>query len=381
MSKFKIGLLFHPQLDIGGVETHILSLLRVSDKTLYTWVVIAPTSLHFKAQVEALGGQVIDWQLRNPLLDLANLLRLIRILQDEGVDLLHIHSPRAFLVGRMAALFSHLPCVVTVHLDFDDLYRLGTSFPAEIRRCLALWLERVLNHILPPRVTKVIFVSAHTYQIALKHRQILPSQAVVIPNGITLSKFQSTKQHLSIRQQQETAQADVVLCYVGRLHTKKGIEILLQALKKIKTEITWRLWIVGDGELRSSLENLAAELGIVERLSFFGFREDVESFLQAADIFVLPSFYEGFGMAVLEAMAAGLPCVATPVGEIASLIEDGVNGFLVPLGDAPALATALTSLIEDPLLRQQMGQASSRRAANFSEDEMVARLLQVYKIA
>jgi glycosyltransferase involved in cell wall biosynthesis len=119
---------------------------------------------------------------------------------------------------------------------------------------------------------------------------------------------------------------------------------------------------VGDGELRSPMNHLAQELGIAERVRFWGVRSDVADILRAADIFTLPSQYEGNPMSVMEAMAAGLPVVASRVGGIPELVEDEQMGMLIPVDSEPCLVQAFQALISNAPLRQQMGQAALQRA-------------------
>jgi glycosyltransferase involved in cell wall biosynthesis len=139
------------------------------------------------------------------------------------------------------------------------------------------------------------------------------------------------------------------------------------------------LWIAGDGPLRQRLEGLAGRLGIADRVRFLGWREDALSLLACADLLVCPSLHEPLGNVVIEAWSAGLPVVATASDGPAGLIEDGVNGILVPLPDSPgggalALARAIERLCEDGRLRARLGQAGRRAyEAGFTEEAVVAR--------
>jgi glycosyltransferase involved in cell wall biosynthesis len=163
---------------------------------------------------------------------------------------------------------------------------------------------------------------------------------------------------------------------LGRLHPNKGFDLLLEALAGTR-EV--QLAIAGDGPLRGSLEELASDLGIADRVSFLGWRDDVPELLANADFLVCPSLHEPLGNVVIEAWSAGLPVVATASDGPAGLIEDEVSGLLVPLpgqqgGGPRALASAIERLCRDPILRARLGQAGRRGyEAEFTEDEVIAR--------
>jgi glycosyltransferase involved in cell wall biosynthesis len=174
----------------------------------------------------------------------------------------------------------------------------------------------------------------------------------------------------------DAAPDGVLALALGRLHPKKGFDLLLEAVAATSGVA---LWIAGDGPLRPSLERLAASLGIAGRVAFLGWREDVAALFARADLFVCPSRVEPLGNVVIEAWSAGLPVVATASDGPAALIEDGKTGILVPLapakgGGAPGLARAIARLAGDAALRAHLA-AGGRRAweAEFTEDRVVAR--------
>jgi glycosyltransferase involved in cell wall biosynthesis len=153
-----------------------------------------------------------------------------------------------------------------------------------------------------------------------------------------------------------------VLLFVGRLSTQKGVSVLLDALALVPAR--WHLRIVGDGPERASLTAQAARLGIAERVTFHGWaqREELPALYRAADVFVFPSLDEGMPNVVLEALASGLPIVATRIAGNDQLVLPGENGTLVPPSDPHAFAAALAPLLTDPAARQRMA-ARSRALA------------------
>ena len=162
---------------------------------------------------------------------------------------------------------------------------------------------------------------------------------------------------------------------VGRLDRQKGFDVLLRALADVPRA---RLVLVGDGDERAPLERLAAELGLSERVRFEGWREDPRRYLTTFDVFALPSRFEGFPLAIIEAMLARLPVVATRVGSVPEAVADGETGLLVPSDDPPALATALRSLLGDPARRAALGAKGREHALAFNPAAMARAYERVY---
>ena len=168
-----------------------------------------------------------------------------------------------------------------------------------------------------------------------------------------------------------------VLLALSRLHEKKGLDVLLRALAELPGCVAW---IAGDGPLEGDLKALAARLGVADRVRFLGWRNDRGALLRAADICVLPSRWEPFGTVMLEAWAAGTPLVAAASQGPAALIEDGGNGLLVPVDDAPALAAAIRRLMADPALRAHLierGRADYQQG--FTREAVTERMLALYR--
>ena len=175
---------------------------------------------------------------------------------------------------------------------------------------------------------------------------------------------------------------EVALIFVGRLVASKGVTTLLPAFAQARAAcptLAWRLWLAGEGALRADLERLAHSLGIAGCVQFLGTVADVASYFGQADIFVLPSLAEGLSNALLEAMAAGLPSIATQVGGTPELIQEGETGLLVAPEDTAALAAAMVRLAEDPVLRQALGQRARRKVeAEFGLERIAQRYEALY---
>jgi glycosyltransferase involved in cell wall biosynthesis len=206
---------------------------------------------------------------------------------------------------------------------------------------------------------------------------------VTIYNGVDVTRF-------PVASVQATAQARRAIGMpvgvplvgsLGRLHPQKGFSDLLTAFAQVRQRVSSvRLFVAGDGELRDDLEAQARSLGIAAAVTFAGVRADVSEILAALDVFVLPSLWEGMPNAVLEAMAAGLPVVATAVGGTPEVVVDRVTGLLVPPQDPGALARAIERLLRDPGLRRTMGRAGRRRVErHFHIQETVRQVQDLYE--
>jgi len=167
-----------------------------------------------------------------------------------------------------------------------------------------------------------------------------------------------------------------LLLALGRLHPNKGFDVLLNALAQIPQA---RLWLAGDGDLKSALQNQAAQLGLLDRIDFLGWRTDITALHAAADIFLCPSRHEPLGNVILEAMAAGKGIVSTANQGALQLLQDGHNALITPIDDAAALARAVNDLIAHPQRAAEFGAAAQQTyLANYSEDAVCARYLEFF---
>ena len=173
------------------------------------------------------------------------------------------------------------------------------------------------------------------------------------------------------------------LVYVGRLAAPKDVPTLLHALARVRsTRNDVFLWVVGDGTLRASAERLSSELGLTDAVTFWGEQACTGDFYAAADAFVLSSSMEGLPMALLEAMAAGLPVVVSAIGAMPQVVNGGGGGIVVPAGSAESFAAAIDRLAGDPALRFEMGQAGhAHYLAHFTPERMADRYMELYRVA
>jgi glycosyltransferase involved in cell wall biosynthesis len=193
----------------------------------------------------------------------------------------------------------------------------------------------------------------------------------IIPNGIDVERF--ARESKARKKGKASTGATILIC-VANLADGKGHEVLLHAVSLLPAT---ELLLVGEGPKRSDLQRLTQELGIAERVRFLGRRNDVPELLATADIYVQPSYWEGFGIATLEAMAAGLPVVASDVPGLRDVVGDA--GLLAPAGSAVDLANCIAQLLSDPDLQSRVALLAQQRSKQFSIETTASAYLQLYK--
>jgi len=203
----------------------------------------------------------------------------------------------------------------------------------------------------------------------------------VIHLGIDCSRFENVRVHRDdVRKEWGTAVSDLVLFTAAVLEPRKGHQVLLDAFAELCRDGAPRRWVIcGDGSLRQQLQEATAARGLAPRVVFTGFSSAVPRLLSGADAFVLPSLHEGLGIAAMEAMAAGLPVIASRVGGLPEIVVDGETGFLVPAGDAAALVSAIRRVAGDPRAAHEMGRLGRLRVLDrFTSTTMAAAVEGYY---
>jgi glycosyltransferase involved in cell wall biosynthesis len=297
--------------------------------------------------------------------------QLYRLMRRGHYDVAHINSTKAGIVGLQAARRAGVPVRAFTAHGFRSIL---LSNPWQRR----FWTAMERRYLMP--ADRVIAVSGYELQTCVANGIIPASKAVVIHNGVSLERVDAAARVGRQRREFCLAGRDLVVGTVARLDAAKGMECWIRAAARIAArEPRARFVIIGEGPETGRLRLLAAELGIVEHIIWAGQRVGVE-YLPIFDVFLLTSLYEGFSIAVLEAMAARLPVVATRVGGNPEAIVDGETGLLAPSCDAHALAEAVLSLLTDEPGRRAMGQrARARVEREFTEEKMVARVAALYE--
>jgi glycosyltransferase involved in cell wall biosynthesis len=251
---------------------------------------------------------------------------------------------------------------VKVGSDLEMLARVGKP------------VVRFLTSLLRSNHAVVILLSSRMRSSLAEHSFNLPDMQL-IPNGVDITRFNPAHVDTAIDGREQVA-----VC-VSKLRYEKGIDVLLQAWCLVHQQAPQaRLIIVGDGGLRFQLECLAKALGIAHSVEFTGLQSDIPAQLHRGSLAVLPSRWEGMPNALLEAMACGLPCVATRVSGSEDIIQHGVNGLLVESEDYRDMALALLTLLHDPLLAQKYGQAARETVeSHYSLEQVMDRYVELYQ--
>jgi glycosyltransferase involved in cell wall biosynthesis len=217
----------------------------------------------------------------------------------------------------------------------------------------------------------MVCISEATAQVMREWAPATRDRLLVIPNGVDLARFRDSQ----AASKREIVGLDApVIANVGRFEPQKNHTCLLQAMTRVPDA---HLVLIGDGPLRPEAEHLARTLGISERVHFLGRRPDVPQLLRMSDVYVQPSRFEGFGLAALEAMAAGVPVVASSVPGLASVVAGA--GVLFPSGNERRLAAEMDSLLRSPERRAQLSASGSRRAETFSIERTAGEYVSLYR--
>jgi len=371
-----IAILYERELDYGGVETHLLALLRKLPTDEFSFVIVSPVSRRFREAAQSLGARITPfahWSAFNPFA----LFELGRVLKREAVDLVHAQSPIAAAPGRLVARMLGLPAVVTVHLPVTRYHGTRQTLRARSGRWIYVNLDRFLNHAM---TDLLVYVAGRVRDESVSSGLAPAERSTVIPNGIDLEDFQGSADRDSLRRSFSVPQGASVITFIGRLDEQKGLDLLLEAAAHLETGVEGvEVWLIGDGPARTELQRQATKLGIDDRVKFWGYQAQIERYLYASDIFALPSRYEGMPIVLLEALAAGIPCVVSRVGDNDLVVEDGKQGLVVTPNDVTALAKALNLLLLSPEMRRQMSEAAVRRSGDFSDEHMAQRYAEMYR--
>ena len=292
-------------------------------------------------------------------------LRLAKLLRKTRVDIVHTRNAEPFFYGYLAARLARIPVVVHSEHGIEH----GRTFA---ERPLRAKLQRVLLR----GVDAAFAVSAQLRADLIRELGIDGGRMEVLYNGVDIGSFRPPASPLS---RADASGARLRIGSVGRLVPVKNYALLLQAFARLPADAC-QLTLIGDGPERGALEQLSGELGIRDRVEFAGHRDDVPELLRTLDIFVLPSLREGMSNTLLEAMATGVPAVASDVGGNGEIIESERSGLLFASGDATAAAAQLLRLIRGAELRHAVGSAGAARVrGTFSIEAMLGRYEALYR--
>lgn len=370
----------------GGAETHVARLAEAYARRGHD-VVVHTSDLHTEypferreLPAEVNGVRVVRHRARRVLGAWTMMPDLPRALREDAkrADVLHAHSYgyHQTVAAASAKRATGVPFVFTPH--FHPPWSMeGGAWRRSLRRAY----DPLLGQRVVDAADRVVGVSRGEIDEMGKHLRLDASKVRVIPNGFDAARFQRVPDGEGVRHRLGLAPATPLVVFAGRLASNKGLQHLVPAFARLKAPDAHLVLAGQDQGWRARLEAEARRLGIAARVHFTGHLDDASyrEILAAADVFVLPSEWEAFGIVLLEAMACGVPCVATTNGGAPDVVDAGKTGLLVRYADVEALAGALQTLLSDPERARRMGQAGRERALSmFSWDNVADRTLVLY---
>jgi glycosyltransferase involved in cell wall biosynthesis len=352
---------------MGGTETHVLELASRINRAKFDLTVCSLKSGGcVENEFRARGIRVLSLEGRGKC-DLRVLSRLWRIFKTERPDVVQAFLFWANIAARLIGWL--VPSSRIISSYHDEVVPEGL-------------LNRVIDRVTMKWTKYIVCCSEAVHRSVEQRIGGMKNQFVVIPFGVDTERFREPR---GISGGMIALQNGLpVIGTVCRLvEPKKGLKYLLEAVAQLEQEAgkpVCQVLLVGEGPAEQSLRTLSERLGISPRVAFVGVRRDIPEVLSLMNIFVLPSLYEGFGIAILEAMAAGKPVIATTVGGIPEFVVPGQSGLLVPPGDASALARAIKQLLDEPEKARAMGrQGQEHVKTHYSIESVVRQHEQLYE--
>ncbi len=347
----------------GGAERVISNLAASLDPEKYRAILclFRPGWLQERSENHAVRTYIIPM---HGMTDWRWILRIRHLLREERVDLIHAHEFDANVHGAFVAKLSGIPLVATIH---------GKNY---------FWekLRRRLAYRLVSRCATMVAVSENLKQFIVENVGISAGRVQVLYNGVEGSPHCEGGSVDECRKELGLPKDDQVVGVVGNLYPVKGHQYLIAGIPAVLEQCPNTSFVfAGRGQLEAELTEQVYRLGLEKRVHFIGLRQDIPRILAMLDVFVLPSLSEGLSMAILEAMVAGKPVVATRVGGNPELVVDGETGFLVPPRDSQALAESMVVLLTNKKLAAQLAENGKRRAeGQFSLGNMVRAYQTLY---
>jgi glycosyltransferase involved in cell wall biosynthesis len=359
-------LLVVDSLHLGGAERHVVDLAIALRRKGHEVAVACSVAGELSGPLQESGIPV------RPLLDrlvkrrfsVAFARELRKLVKEGGFGLVHAHVYASATAASVATLGLNVPLVITEHSE--------GSWRTWRTRQVSRWVYRRAKH--------VVAVSSSIRRLLLQEYGVAPERVIVVPNAVAASSDTTPSEPPSLPGEWREGP---VVGVVAHLKPEKGLNTFLEAAARVSPLLpNVRFLVVGDGPLRGELEASTEHLGLNQRVRFLGFRSDARALVELLDVLVVPSLSEGAPLVILEAMAAGIPVVASAVGGIPDQIRHEREGLLVPPGNSAALGDALFGLLQDLAHARHLGEAGRQRwASEFSYATMVRRVEAVYRSA
>lgn len=343
-------MILHIDTETGwrGGERQLFLLVEGLKKRKISQLILCRPGSALETRAKEAGFPTVTLPLKGEW-DFASVAALRELIRAKGVRIVHAHTAKAHSIAWMAkAKLPQVRLIVSRRVDF------------RIRRN---WFSK--RKYVSPRVDLFLAVS-NTIREVLVRDGVDPAKVVTVYSGIDLTPPKKTPNPNHIKKEFELQKDELVIGNVAALVDHKDQKTLLNALSLVRSDQKFKTFIVGEGPLRKELEELARQKGLLNKVIFTGFREDIPEFLSLFDIFTLTSKEEGLGTSVLDAMSAGLPVVATNGGGIAEMLVQEKGAFISSVGDADSLAKSFKILLEDAKLRKTFGGMNKEFVRKFS---------------
>ena len=349
----------------GGAEHLLVSIARVADPARFRFTVgyVLDWKNHLVPMVEDVGVETVSFGVSNAL-DLRWAWRLRKYLTEHHVDVIHVHSPLVAGIARLVRLTLRRrpPMISTEHNSWNS------------HSLLTRWLNRCTFRLDE-------FHLAVSDPVVESMPPGLRSMTETIVHGVDVAGIESYRsERAAVRAELGLDSDTVAVCTVANLRWQKAYPDLLEAAQLVIADgFDVVFFAAGQGPLEDEIRRFRDDLGLTDRFRLLGYRADVHRLLAGMDVFAMASLYEGYPIAVMEAMVAGLPVVATDAGSMSEAVQNGVDGYVVPTGQPAALARALREVVRDPERRKQMGVAARDKGTRFGIQPAVDQTEAIYE--
>ncbi|HLX05809.1 MAG TPA: glycosyltransferase family 4 protein [Candidatus Binatus sp.] len=349
-----------PELGFAGGETQVLGLTIALVRGGHRAELICDPAGRLWERAIAAGIKCHPLHIRNAI-DLAAGVKLRAILKRERYDVVHFHTSRAHSMAPLARSFGSI-LIVTRRMDYRP--------------------NRVFASFLFNRAVDGVIAISGGVADSLAAAGVDRQRITVVHSGVDCEHFRppTADERSDARHALGISDSEILISSVGALEQRKGHRYLIEAIGSLADAGKFKCLIAGQGSIHKVLQGEIAVIRSLERIKLLGRVDDPRQLLWASDIFAMPSLKEGLGVAALEAMASGLPVVASDVGGLREVVEDGRTGIIVPAANASAITSAIVRIAESAELRSQMAAAARSRAVeNYSMETMAAQTLALYR--
>lgn len=346
----------------GGGEVWMLNTLTALQERGHNTLLLCRPQTELAAKALSSGIKVKTLKIRGDF-DPITIFKIFKIIKENRIQIVLTNMDKELRLGGLAARLAGVKAVIP---------RRGIDYPLK-----NTWRYRFTYNVL---AAKIIANSEATKKSLLKNSPWLKPQKIkIIYNGIDISQF-CIQPPNGLLEEFKIPEHVPIIGFVGQLDERKGIANLLNAYKLVNKQLPQtRLLLVGDGKLRSFIEKQKDGLPNPSNIVLTGFQEDIPGIMSLIDVLALPSYWEGFGLVLIEAMAAGKPVVTTKVSSMPEIVRDGVHGYLVEPGDSTALAKALLKILTNAQSAVQMGaQGRQEVEQHFTLNRMIDKIEELF---